>query len=138
MIRICIYQKVLCTVPLRASSAEHALFCFFEASSFCSLFMNTDGPLGRLLCNTFLGSEIDPFCPFVCDFIFEHPCTSVPSYARLHVKTSISIFSYSTDTPRTTYDTRYRYHVLYQVFIASSSSQQVPRSNCCMKRMTPL
>ena len=62
--------------------------------------------------------------------------TSVESYARLYVKTSISIFSYYTETTRTTCDTRYRY--MYQVFIASSSSQQVPRSYCCTKRVTPL
>ena len=51
------------------------------------------------------------FAPSVCDFIFEFPCTSVESYARLRVKTSISLFSYDTETTRTTYDTRYRYHV---------------------------
>ena len=47
----------------------------------------------------------------VYNFIFELPCTSAESYARLHVKTSISLFSYYTETTRTTYDTRYRYHV---------------------------
>ena len=46
---------------------------------------------------------MDPFCPFVCDSIFELPCTSVESYARLYVKTSISLFSYYTETTRTTY-----------------------------------
>ena len=73
-----------------------------------------------------------PFCPF-CDFIFELPCTRAEPYARISVKTSISLFSYYTETthvPRT----RYR----YQVLIASSSSQQVPRWYCCTKRVTPL
>ena len=60
---------------------------------------------------------------------------SVESYARLHVKTSISIFSNYTETTPTTYDTRYRYHE--PGIIASSSSQQVPRSYCCTKRVTP-
>ena len=53
-----------------------------------------------------------------------------------YVKTSISLLSYYTDTTRTTYDTRYRYQV--PGIIASSSSQQVPRSYCCTKRVTPL
>ena len=35
--------------------------------------------------------------PF-CEFIFELPCTSVEYYARLYVKTSISLFSYCTET----------------------------------------
>ena len=39
------------------------------------------------------------FAPSVCDFVFELPCTSVESHARLLLKTSTSIF------------TRYRYHV---------------------------
>ena len=51
------------------------------------------------------------FALSVCDFIFELPCTSVESYARVHVKTSVSPFSYYTETTRTTYDTRYRYQV---------------------------
>ena len=42
---------------------------------------------------------------------FELSFTSVESYARLYVKTSTSIFSNYTETTRTTYDTRYRYHV---------------------------
>ena len=66
------------------------------------------------------------FAPFACYFIFELPGTSVESFARLHVKTTIALFLYYTETTRTTYDTRYR----YQVFRASSSSQQVPRSYC--------
>ena len=45
-----------------------------------------------------------PFLPLsVCNFIFELPCTSVASYARLHVKTSNSLLSYSAETTRTTY-----------------------------------
>ena len=51
------------------------------------------------------------FAPSVCNFIFELPCTSAESYARLQVKTSISLFSYYTEITRITYDTRYRYHV---------------------------
>ena len=50
------------------------------------------------------------FAPSVCDFIFELPCTSVESCARLYVKkTSISFFSYHRrpHVPRT----RYRYQV---------------------------
>ena len=69
------------------------------------------------------------FAPFACYFIFELPGTSVESFARLHVKTTIALFLYYTETTRTTYDTRYR----YQVFIARSISQQVPRSYCCTK-----
>ena len=69
-----------------------------------------------------------PFAPSVCDLIFELPCTNVESYARLYVKTGISFFLYYTETTRTR----------YQVFIASSSSQQVPLSYCCTKRVTPL
>ena len=53
---------------------------------------------------------MDAFAPSVCDFIFELPCTSIESYALVHVKTSIAIFSYYTETTRTTYDTKYRYH----------------------------
>ena len=52
---------------------------------------------------------MDPFAPCVCDFIFELPCTSEEYYARLYVKTSISLFSYYAETTRATYDTRYRY-----------------------------
>ena len=74
-----------------------------------------------------------PFAHAVCDFILELPCTSVESYARLYVKTSISHLSYYTET---TYVPRTRYR--YQVFIASSSSQQLPRSYCCTKRVMPL
>ena len=48
------------------------------------------------------------------------------------VKTSFSFFPYYTETTRTTYGTR------YHVFIASSSSQQVPRSYCGTKWVTPL
>ena len=77
---------------------------------------------------------MDPFCPFCLWLHFELPCTSVESYAGLYVKTIISLFRNirRAHVPRT----RYR----YQVFIASSSSQQVlvPRSCCCMKRVTPL
>ena len=43
------------------------------------------------------------FAPYVCEFILKLPCTSVESSARLHVKTSISLFSYYTETTRTTY-----------------------------------
>ena len=55
---------------------------------------------------------MNPFAPSVCAFIFELPCTSVESYARLHVKTIISIFRIirRPRVPRL-YDTRYRYHV---------------------------
>ena len=75
------------------------------------------------------------FAPPVCDSVFELPCTSVASYARLYVKTIISLFSYYTETthvPRT--GTRYR----YQVFVAISSTQQLPRSYCCTKWVTHL
>ena len=65
------------------------------------------------------------YAPSVCDFIIELPCTSVESFARLYVK-------YEKVTTRITYGIR------YQVFIASSSSQQVPRSYCCTARVTPL
>ena len=53
-----------------------------------------------------------------------------------HEKTSTSLFSHFTETTRTTMipGTGLR----YQVFIASSSSQQVPRLYCCTKRVTPL
>ena len=52
----------------------------------------------------FLRFKNGPFLPLVCcDFIFEFPCTSVESYAQLYVKTSISRFSYYTDTTRTTH-----------------------------------
>ena len=57
----------------------------------------------------------------------------------IYVKTSISLFSYYTDTTRITYLVPGT--GTYQVFIrdrASSSSQQVPRSYCCTKRVTPL
>ena len=53
----------------------------------------------------FLRFKNGPFLPlFVCDFIFKLPCTSVESYARLYVKTSISLFFvlYG-DHTRTTY-----------------------------------
>ena len=43
------------------------------------------------------------FAPSVSDFIFELPCTSVESYARLYVKTSNSLFSCYTETTRSTY-----------------------------------
>ena len=46
---------------------------------------------------------MDPLSPSVCDVSFELPCTSVESYARLSVKISISLFSYCTETTRTTY-----------------------------------
>ena len=77
------------------------------------------------------------FAPSVCNLIFELPCWSVGSYARLYVITCISLLSYYADTTRTTYDTRYRYHVP-GIVVASSSLQQVPRSYCCTKRVTPL
>ena len=67
--------------------------------------------LGRLLCKIFEVQKWTLFAPSVCDFNFELPCTSVESYARLYVKTSILLLSYYTETTRTTYDTRYRYHV---------------------------
>ena len=51
------------------------------------------------------------FAPSVFYIIFELPCTSVESYGRLYVKTSISFFSYCTETTRTTCDARYRYQV---------------------------
>ena len=54
------------------------------------------------------------FAPSVCGIIFELPRTSVESYARSHLKTSISIFRIirRPRVPRTSkYDTRYRYHV---------------------------
>ena len=44
-----------------------------------------------------------PFAPSFWDFIFELACTSVEAYARLYVKTSTSLFSYFTETTRTTY-----------------------------------
>ena len=50
------------------------------------------------------------FAPFDCDFIFELPCTSVESDARLHVKRSITFFSYDTETTRA----RTRYQVFIQ------------------------
>ena len=68
---------------------------------------------------------------FVTSFL-NFPCTSVESNARLYVKTSISLFRII----RRPHVPRIRYR--YQVFIASSSSQQVPRSYCCTKRVTPL
>ena len=51
------------------------------------------------------------FAQSVCNFIFELPCTSVESYVRLHVKTSLLIFSHYTETTRTMYDARHWYHV---------------------------
>ena len=74
------------------------------------------------------------FAHAVRNFILELPCTSVESYAWLYVKTRISLLSFCTETTRTTFDTRHR----YQVFIKSISSQQVPRSYCYTKRVTPL
>ena len=47
---------------------------------------------------------MDPFCPFRLWLHFELPCTIVESYARLYVKTSVSLFSYYTETTRTTYE----------------------------------
>ena len=75
-----------------------------------------------------------PFMPllFVTSF-FNFPCTSVESYARLYVKQAFNLFVYIIRRPHVT-GTRYR----YQVFIASSSSQQVPQSCCCTTRVTPL
>ena len=75
-----------------------------------------------------------PFLPlqFVTLFL-NFPCTSVESYAWLYVKTSISRFSYYTETTHVPC-TKCR----CQVFIASSSSQQVPRSYCCTKMVKPL
>ena len=52
----------------------------------------------------FLGSKMGPFAPSWCDFILELSCTSVESYACLHEKTSISLFSYYAETT----DTRYQ------------------------------
>ena len=46
------------------------------------------------------------FAPPVCNLSFELPCTTVESYERLYVKTSVSLLSYYTDTTRITYDTR--------------------------------
>ena len=47
---------------------------------------------------------MDPFCPFCFLLHFcELPCTSVESYARLYVKTSISFVSCDTKTTYTTY-----------------------------------
>ena len=76
------------------------------------------------------------FAPSVCDFIFALPCASVESYARLHAKTRFSIFRIirRPRVPRMMPGTG----TMYQVFIASRSSQQVPRSYCCTKRVTPL
>ena len=76
------------------------------------------------------------FAPSVCDFIFELPCTSEESYPRLYVKIR-KHFTYFVLNGDHTYHvpgtgTRYLYTV------ARSSSQQVPRSCCCTKRVTPL
>ena len=76
---------------------------------------------GRFLCKIFL--EVQKwtlFAPSVCDITFELPCTSVESYARLLRKNKqFTLFVLYGD---------HTYHVSgtgYQVFIASSSSQQV-------------
>ena len=60
------------------------------------------------------------------------PCARVESYARLHVKTRNSLYRTirRPEVPRT----RYRYHV----FVASSTSHQIPLSDCRTKRVTPL
>ena len=79
----------------------------------------------------FLRFKNGPFLPLLfVTFVFE----LVESYTRLHVKTSIRFFRIIRTT-RTTYDTRYRDHV---PGIYSISSQQVPRSYCCTKRVMPL
>ena len=56
------------------------------------------------------------------------------SYGRLYAKTEISPFRITRrpDVPRT----RYPYHVF--ILESSSNSQQIPRSYCCTKRVTPL
>ena len=77
------------------------------------------------------------YAPPVCDFIFELPCTSVESYVRLHVKTSISFFFVRCGD--------HTYHVLGTRYLYGSSLyccrwslQQVPRLHCCAKKVTPL
>ena len=80
---------------------------------------------------------MDHFCPFRLTSFFELPCTSVESYARLYVKKQAFHFFRIMRRPHVPCmipgtGTR------YQVFIASSRSQQVPRSYCCTKRVTPI
>ena len=80
---------------------------------------------------------MDHFCPFRLTSFFELPCTSVESYARLYVKKQAFHFFRIMRRPHVPCmipgtGTR------YQVCISSSISQQVPRSNCCTKRVTPL
>ena len=92
--------------PCVLSSFLRSCFLFILFSSLPSLFsisIWTSFVSGRLLCKIFEVQKWIIFAPSVCDFIFELPRTSVESYARLHAKTSISLFSYYTETTRTTY-----------------------------------
>ena len=57
------------------------------------------------------------FAPFVCDFIFLLRWTSIESYARLNVKTNLSLISYDTETTRTIYQV-----VQGAIYLHSSSS----------------
>ena len=78
------------------------------------------------------------FASSVCDFIFELPYTSVESYARLYVKQGFIYFRMVR---------RRHVHISYHVpgiYTAASSSyccrrslQQVPRSYCAKKKVTP-
>ena len=84
----------ICTHVVRvyAQTSPPRLVCFsFPAEYICGL--------RPFIVQDFLGSKMAPYCPFC----FLTALWSVESYARPFAKTSISPFSYCTETTRTTY-----------------------------------
>ena len=123
------YRSKIPPVPICEYPTEHACAFFLVFIKFLRFFIILSIKVQRpfIVQYFFPVQKRTLYAPPVCDFIFELPCTSVESYVRLHVKTSISFFFVRCGD--------HTYHVLGTRYLYGSSLyccrwslQQVPTS----------